>query len=160
MKIIKDKIYHIEQFSFFISPLIFIITLAIVKLIVSHEILLISKGATPHFMMLCILSLASTAVVAALFSIFQIILLIFKKQLKYVVLRIMFVLLIPIEYYFLEVYKDSIRGAFETGREELIPIIISLLLIVIFYRVIFYFEYNQLNKSDNAGVLIDKLHEN
>ena len=151
MRIIQDKLYRVEQFSFFISPLIFIITLAIVKLIVSHEVLLISKDATPHFMMLCILSLAATVVVAALFSIFQIILLVFKKQLKYVVLRIMFLILIPIEYGFLEVYKDSIRGAFEEGREELIPIIISLLSIAIIYRGIFYFENKQLDKSDKVN---------
>ena len=111
MKIFQDKIYRIEQLSFFISPLFFIIILAIIKLIVNHEILLISKDATPHFMMLCILTLASMILVAGLFSFIQISFFIIKKKFSFLIFRIFFLLLIPIEYGFLQEYRDSIRGA-------------------------------------------------
>lgn len=155
----KYNIYQIEQTAFYITPFLFVIILAFIKLIIDKEILLISKNATPHFMMLCILTLASIILVAGLFSVFQIVLLYFIKQPLFIVRRILFLLLILIEYYFLEVYKDSIRGAFTAGREELYPIIISLLMVIIVYLVIFFKE-KKVVASKNKKDAIDELHDN
>ena len=159
MIIFQDKIYRIEQLSFFISPLFFIIILAIIKLIVNHEILLISKDATPHFMMLCILTLASMILVAGLFSFIQISFFIIKKKFSFLIFRIFFLLLIPIEYGFLQEYRDSIRGAFRTGRQELIPIIISLIFVLLVYKIIFNLEKKKLSNL-NTNDIVNELYKN